>query len=153
MSYTGLKLNFTLAYRETSKDSNAETTKIRIENGKIFIDREYGGFKAGKNTKVEKGMDEVTEKHIMDFIIDKHLNTNIEELKPTDNMGISGYLKIELFGDEPSKLHIEGKTNIWGSDDYIKQNWGEKYLESKTNIDNIKYFKAADELVQFVIGL
>jgi len=153
MDKSNLLLNFVLIYDETSKDSNSETIKISISDKKIQITKNYNGFKAPENKQFEKDMDEEMKKNITEFIEKHQLNTDIKELKETKGIGIEGYLRVEIFQPKTTTIIIEGKTNIWGSDDYVKKNWGKQFVESRTNIENIKYFSKAKSFVQFIEGL
>lgn len=153
MEQKDLLIDFTLRHKESSKDSNSKTITIKINSQKLLIKKEHNGFKAPDNETVEKNLDKEKLKLIFDYIKEHQLNVNLKELKKTDGIGISGYLKFEIFQPDTTTILIEGKTNIWGADDYVKKEWGKKYVESRTNIENIKYFEKARSFVRFVEDL
>jgi hypothetical protein len=153
MDVKDLIIDLKLSHKETSKDSNNETITIKSNAQKLLLKKEYSGFKAPENETVEKNLDKEKLKLIFDYIKEHQLNVNLKELKKTDGIGISGYLKFEIFQPDTTTILIEGKTNIWGADDYVKKEWGKKYVESRTNIKNIKYFDKARSFVRFVEDL
>ena len=146
-------LSFSLGHSETSKDSNSETIKIEISTEKLVLKKQYSGFKAPEDVLFEKKLNNDKLSLIQEFIKKHQLNINLKEVKETDNIGIAGFLRIEIFQPDTSYLLIEGKTNIWGSDDYIEKNWGKEFVKSKTNIENIEYFNKAKNFVRFLENL
>ncbi len=153
MTGTKLKLNFIKTYRETSKDCNSGTIQIVIADGKINISKEYGGFKAPENEYFEKELTKELEQQIIDFIEKEQLNINLKEEQEIEGIGISSSLYFEIISPTSSKIEISGKTNIWGSDEYVRKNWGRKYVESRTNITNIEYFSKAKSFVYYITNL
>ena len=153
MTGTELELNFIKTRRETSKDCNSGTITIKIADGKIKISKEYGGFKAPENEYLEKELTKESEQKIIDFIKKEQLNINLEEHKKTEGMGIAGTLYFEIISPTSSKIDISGKTNIWGTDKYVRKKWGRRYVESRTNIKNIEYFSKANSFIFFITNL
>ena len=153
MQQQDIHISFILTHRETSKDSNSETITIEISNSKISISKTYGGFKAQDNVSCKKKMTDEMKQKIWTFIEENSLNTNLSEAKETENIGISGSICFEIKSPIQTKINIEGKTNIWGNDEYVKKNWGRKYVKSRTNIKNIEYFDIATGFVFLIENL
>lgn len=150
MSDSTFKLSLKLLHRETSKDCNSSTTTINIVNGIITISKNYGGFKALEDTYQEKELIPEMLTKIYQLIEKENLNINITEQNETGGLGIAGQLSLKLTGTYNSEINISGKTNIWGTDKYIKQNWGSRYVDSRTNIQNIEYFSKANSLISLI---
>lgn len=150
MNISNIKIDLVLKQKETSKDSNSETISIKIFDEKILINKQYSGFKAPENKKVEKKLNKDKKQQIFNFIQEHKLNVNIEEQKKIEGIGIEGYLRFEIYQPDTTAILINGKTNIWGTDDYVKKTWGKKYVESRTNIENIGYFGKARSFVHFI---
>ena len=149
----GVPLAVTLKYVESSKDSNWRQFKVEIQGNKILLSKEFGGFNALENEYVEKTLDADLEGRIWTFIKDNQLDRPIAEEQPTNGTGVAGYLDLEIKGPAASTIHIVGKTNIWGSDEYVKETWGASFVESRTNIEHIDYFKKVESLFQLLWGL
>ncbi|NJO87662.1 MAG: hypothetical protein HC831_00885 [Chloroflexia bacterium] len=150
MDKQNIILNFTLSRRETSKDSNSETVRIKISKEKLLFERKFGGFRAPKNERFEKKINLEKLNLINEFIQENDLNKDLNEQKETEGTGVAGYIKIEIFQPKITTIIIEGKTSIWGSDDYIEKYWGKEFVESKTNIENKEYFDKARNFVRFI---
>jgi hypothetical protein len=127
MDKQNLILNFILSRRETSKDSNSEIVRIVMSKEKLVFERKFEGFRAPKNERFEKKINLEKLNLINNFIQEHDLNKDLNEQKETEGTGVAGYLKIEIFQPKITTIIIEGKTSIWGSDDYI-ENTGEKSL-------------------------
>ena len=153
MESENLVLKLKLEFRETSKDSNSETVILEVTNKRILINMQYGGFMAPDNIVIEKKADKDKIEQIYEFVQEQKLNVNIEELKETRGIGIEGHLYFEIYQPDTTLIQISGKTKIWGTDDYVKKNWGEKYIESRTNLENINYFSKAESFVSFIMEL
>lgn len=150
MSDSTFQLSLKLIHRETSKDCNSSTTTINIVNGLITISKNYGGFKAPEDTYQEKELAPELLTKIYQLIEKENLNINITEQNETGGLGIAGHLSLELTGTYNSEINISGKTNIWGTDEYVKQNWGRQYVDSRTNIQNIEFFSKANTLITLI---
>jgi hypothetical protein len=148
-----LQLTLTLKYEETSKDANWRQSKAEIDGGKMLLSREYGGFEAPENEYSEKILNRGLEARIWAFIREKKLDVGIEQDLPTQGPGVAGYLNLEIKGPQASSIHLVGKTDIWGSDEYIRENWGPALVASRTNIDRIDYFQKAEAFFKFLWGL
>ena len=150
MTRKSLSLNFYLEFDETSKDCSTSLIEIKILKRKITVSKKYYGFKVPENEFFEKSIDLEIENKIIKYIEKEKLNFNIKEKQKKDGIGISGYLKFEILSPQYSKIFIEGKTNIWGNSDYVVNEWGEKYVETRTNIENIEYFIKAENFIKFI---
>ncbi len=84
--------------------------------------------------------------------IEDSVAAEVEE-QEIEGIGISSSLYFEIISPTSSKIEISGKTNIWGSDEYVRKNWGRKYVESRTNITNIEYFSKAKSFVYYITNL
>lgn len=150
MSDSTFQLSLKLLHRERSKDSNNSTTTINIGNGIITISENYGGFKAQEDTYQEKKLTPEMLNKICQQIEKENLHVNITEQKETGGIGIEGHLSLKLSGTYDTEINISGKTNIWGTDQYIIKNWGKQYVDSRTNIQNIEYFSKVNLLIYFI---
>lgn len=148
-----LLVNFVLSHHETSKDSNSETIKIQIGRNEVVLKKEYDGFKALENKTLSGELKAGELESIIEFIKKHQLNKNLTENQEIEGIGISGHLKIEVFQLDTTTVLIEGKTNIWGGDDYVEKNWGKEYVEKRTNIENIEYFTNAKSFVSYIENL
>jgi hypothetical protein len=153
MDTNKLILKLELRYSETSKDCNSSTTNVYISEDKIQIEKVYNGFKAPDNETFSRNINAGDLKQILDFIEKHQLNINLKEVKSTSNLGIARFLNIEIFGLKSSQILIEGKTNIWGTDDYVKREWGKLYVKSRNNIENREYFYVAENFVRFLMQM
>jgi hypothetical protein len=150
---TGLELHFELSYNETSKHPNSETTKIQILDRKVQLSKKYQGSRAHKDEHFEKKLNDMTEKKLIDFLNTNHFYINYQEIKDIKGIGISGHLAIEIKSPYNSIIQIDGKTNMWGSDDYVRKEWGEKFVESRTNIEKVNYFIWANQFIAMIKSL
>ncbi len=150
MNEQNLLINFILSRRETSKDSNSETIRIKVSKEKLVFEKKFGGFRAPKNERFEKKINIEKLNLINEFIQEHELNKDLNEQKETEGTGVAGYLKMEIFEPKVTTIIIEGKTSIWGSDDYIEKYWGKEFVESKTNVVNKNYFDKARSFVRFI---
>lgn len=145
-----LLLNLILNSHERSKDINGSTTELTIENRKIIFKKEFYGFKAAKGKHFKKKISPEEEEIIIEQLKKLSLNQNISETKDTDSIGIEKKLNIEISKPFTCVIHIVGKSNIWGTDDFVLKEWGKKYIESRTNIENIEIISNAESLISFI---
>jgi hypothetical protein len=148
-----LEMNFELSYVETSKGSSSETTKIEILDRKVLVSKKYHGSKSHKDEHFEKKLNDITEKKLINFLNSNNFYVNYQETKDIKGIGISGHLSIEIRSPYNSDIKIDGKTNIWGSDDYVRKQWGEKYVKTRTNIEKVDYFIFANQFIALVKSL
>ena len=153
MLNSSLELNLSLRTQETSKDSNWSLITLNIKNGKIIITKTYGGFMAQENTSVEKNIIPEQEQKIINYLKDKNLMNNITEKKATNGIGIASFLLLEIFKPKSSRIVVEGKTKIWGSDEYVEREWGSAFVKSRTNLEHGEYISGAEAFVSFVEGV
>ena len=153
MQQSNLQLNFRLYRKETSKDSNVGTVEITILNSKVTISKKYGGFRAAEDKFQEIQLDAEMEQKIIEYIEQQELNVNLEEFKKTDRMGVARNFSLEIIKPYSYKIEIEGKTNIWGTDKYVRKKWGRRYVKSRTNLKNIEYMDKANSFIFFIKNL
>ena len=145
------KLELSFKRKEKSKDSNWEITSILISDNHIKYSCKYGGFRAPEDEHNNKKVDSNIVKKIVDYIKRSGLNKNISEKRKTDGIGVAGFLNLEIqIAGRKTLISIEGKTNIWGTDDYVKREWGRKYVKNRTNIKNIEYINKAEDFIRII---
>lgn len=138
---------------EVSKDSNSKTVSIQVYEDKVLYNESYSGFKAPDDKTKKFKLKEKDFEEIINKFESLGLNKNLSEIKSTEGIGINGFLKVEYYDSTKTVIHIEGKKNIWGADDYVKKNWGEKIAEKRTNIDNVEYFSKVSRFIRFIKNL
>lgn len=150
MTASKLQLHFNLKRKETSKDSNSSSTSIIINNDLITYNKMFQGFRASDNESLSKKITPKAENEITNFIIEKELNVNLSETKETSGIGIATHLSFSIESPFNHKINISGKSNIWGTDEYVRKEWGRKYVKSRTNIENLKYIEAAESFIRLI---
>lgn len=137
-SETGpLLLTATLHYNETSKDSNWSRYTVEIDQDRMYLAKEFGGFNTPDNERISKKMTENLAKKIWTFIKTNGLDIHIHEEQPTDGVGVAGHFHWEIKSPSQSTIHISGKTQMWASntnDDNARA----------TNISSISYINKAN---------
>jgi hypothetical protein len=146
----GLMLSLDLRFEETSKDSSEQRFLARIDGKRMVLSKEYNGFKVPGNERVERTILPELEARIWAYIQNQGLDRRIDEIRRTDGIGLAGYLRLDIQGPGTVSIHIEGRTNIWGSDEYVAKTWGPSFVRSRTNLDHIRYFPKAQALFQFL---
>ena len=149
----GLHLEIFLEYKETSKDSNWRRFNISVNPDKVVLVKEFGGFGGHGKESAEKKMDADLEARIRTYLREHQLDQSLEEISSTQGLGISGVLRMELKGPQPSILHLEGKTKIWGTDEYVEKNWGAEYVKSRTNLKHAEYLASVEFLFNLLWSL
>lgn len=144
-------IDLKLTSKEASKDSNSETVTIQVYENKVIFNKSHSGFKAPKDKSKKFRIKEKELQNIVNEFESLGLNKNLSETKSTQGIGVSGFLEIEFNDQLKTVIKIEGKTNIWGADDYVEKNWGKEFVESRTNITNIEYFSKAERFINFVL--
>jgi len=150
-----LIIDFSLKYVETSKDSDRRIYEISTTNSYLFFrelrSARLGGGKMDEDKKMKlnsKIIEDITQ-----FIVSNQLNIELAEIQETGGIGMSVFLDFKVTGLVSVNIQIEGKSNIWGSDEYVAKNWGNQYVGSRTNIKNTKIITQADRFVSFIKDL
>jgi hypothetical protein len=155
-----LKLEMSLKYSETTETTLVKILHINIFDRQIIISR--GLFTPFSKPSTEEKqnftsekiiINQEQEKQIFDYIVHSKLNKNITEKQNSEDKGIAGELIFRLISPEISKIHIEGKTKMEGTDAAVERIWGKQYITSRTNITNIEYFAKANEFINFISNL
>ncbi len=147
-----LQMTMELSYRETSKDSHTRKQTVSICDCNVEMFYGVTGRFFDESELIIK-LNEEKEQQIIDYLIKNGLNVSVEEQQKTDGIGIAGTLILNVTSPFVAHINIKGKTNIWGSDDYVKKEWGKEYVESRTNLKNSHYFSKADSFLYFLKNL
>ena len=148
-----LKLTFYLLHKETSKDSSLSTISIEIAKKTIRISKKHGGHRAPEDKYEEKKINSTEEQKIIDFIEKNKLNIDLKEHRKTEALGIAQQFLFKMISPAESEISIEGKTNMWGTEKYVRKKWGRRYVKSRTNIKNIEYFSVANGFIFLIDSL
>ena len=109
-------LLLTLTYEETSKDSNGQTTSLRIRDRAVEYSYHYGGFPKEKTQEKRYSLSETEEKELIEYVIENRLNRNLEEIRPTEGIGVAVDLRLEVRMEGiVTAVGIVGRSRIWGS--------------------------------------
>gem|GEM_PF-4513120 len=145
-------LDIEMTQREKSKDSHWSDTGIKIFKNCYEIKKTYGGFKAPENEEISGKIDEKRFEEIRAYLQENGFHGSINEKKKSEGTGLKGSLRIQGTFPEKVDIRIEGMLRIWGSDDFVKREWGSEYVESRTNLKNREWFSRVDGLVYFLSG-
>ncbi len=118
-----LFLSLDLTHVETSKDSNWQETSLRIKDGIVEYSYHYGGFPDKRKKEKRYSLSRTGEKELIEYIRANRLDRNIEEIQPTEGIGIAINLRLELrIENVETSVTIAGRSNIWGGESAKKTN-------------------------------
>jgi len=147
-----LELTMELTYREKSKDSGFRTKNVSISGCKVEI--QYTSFvQYPEESELIIYLNMEKEQEIIGYLTSNGLNMNVEEQQVSGGTGTSGTFILEVSTPFKTNISIHGKTYIAGSDDFVREEWGMEFIESRTNLKNKHYFSKADSFIKFLENL
>lgn len=116
-------LDLHMTREESSKDSNWQETSITIKDRVLEYSYRYGGYPEDKRINKRYSLSKTQEGELIAYIEENKLNRNIEEIKPTEGLGVAVDLRMEIgFENLETSVRIVGRSNIWSTDSAKKTN-------------------------------
>lgn len=148
-----LLITMTLKYIETSKDSNWHQIAVDMNDERIILTKEYGGFQPLDPESVEKMLDDEKRSAIRAYIEKNGLGQTVNENKPMDGLGIAAILQMDIKGKSPSNISISGRVNSWENRSDASEKDDSDSNGDGSNIDNMEYLLKAKMFFQFLWDL
>ena len=129
--------------RESSKDSNSQTTLIDIMDSRLIYKWKYTGFHPGNNFKrniaKHKTLKDNELDYIKNFINMNQLNHTTSENRPLLGPGTTITIDMEVvYNGKKSTIKIKGTTNHWTRN------------KKRTNLRNIYTVKKIKALASYI---